>query len=143
VVFGSRPWLAAAVAALQAQPGLAAALQGLGPDAALVIEASPGLPRAIAVWGRHDATGIAEWRLLEDEDELLELEPAYVLRAPYRTWKALLRGEDAVQAALSGRVRVRGDLERLVRRAAYRHVVEAALRQVTTEFADEGASRCP
>jgi hypothetical protein len=134
VVFGSRQWLAAAVAALQAQPGLSAALQGLGPDAALVIEASPGQPRAVAVWGRHDARGIAEWRLLEDEDEILELEPAYVLRAPLAVWRALLSGGDPVRAALSGQVRVTGDLEALVRRAHHRHLVETALATVPTEF---------
>jgi hypothetical protein len=138
VEFASRAWLAAVVERLNAQPGLPAALEGLGRDLALVIEPSPGFPRAVAVWGRQAAGRIAEWRLLHDEDELLELEPAYVVRAPYRLWKELLRGGDPVQAALSRRLRVEGELEALVRRAGHRAVADAALAEVPTEFPDEG-----
>jgi hypothetical protein len=77
---------------------------------------------------------VARWRILADEDDLLEIEPAYVLRAPYGAWRAVLGGADPVRAALSGEVRVEGDLEALVRRAGYRYVVDAALRAVPTEF---------
>lgn len=140
--FPSPEWAAGLVAALNRQPDLAEALRGLPEDVAAVVEADPPtLRRALAVWGRQAGGRIAEWRVLEDEDEILELEPAYVLRAPYRTWKALLRGDDPVKAALSGRVRVEGELDRLVRRASYRYVMEAALREVPTEFPDEGARR--
>jgi hypothetical protein len=38
---------------------------------------------------------------------------------------------------MAGRVKVEGDLEALVRRAAFRYVVDAALREVATEFPDE------
>jgi len=142
VEFGSRAWVAAVVEALNGQPGLAAALAGLGRDLAVVVEPSPGFPRPVAVWGRHEAGRIAEWRLLHDEDEVLELEPAYVVRAPYRLWRELLRGGDPVKAALSGRLRVQGDLEALVRRAGHRPVVDAALAAVRTEYPEErGGSR--
>jgi hypothetical protein len=135
VRFASPEWIAALVSALEAQPELARALDGLGRDAALVVEADPpAFPRAVAVHAAHERGRIVRWRILADEDEVLELEPAYVLRAPYRVWRALLAGGDPVQAALSGRVRVRGDLEALVRRAGYRHVVDAALRAVPTEL---------
>jgi putative sterol carrier protein len=61
-----------------------------------------------------------------------------VVRAPYRLWKDLLsRRADPVQAALTGRVRVEGDLESLVRRAQYRYIVEGALAVLSTEFPDE------
>jgi hypothetical protein len=133
--FGSREWIAAVVAALNAQRDLSAALQGLGRDAALVVEADPpAWPRAVAAWAEHDGRRIARWRLLADDDEVLELEPAYVIRAPYRAYRQILGGADPVQAALSGRVRVEGDLEALVRRTRYRHVVDAALAAVPTEF---------
>jgi hypothetical protein len=135
VRFGSREWLEAVVAALNAQPDLAASLAGLGKDAALVVEADPPVwPRAVAVWAEHDGRRVARFRLLADEDEILELEPAYVIRARYRTYRQLLAGADPVQAALSGSVRVEGDLEALVRRARYRHVVDAALAAVKTEL---------
>ena len=134
--FGSRDWIDALVAALNAQPELARALAGLGRDAAVVIEADPpAWPEVVAAWVSQDGGRIARWRLLDDEDELLEIEPAYVVRAPYRLVRSILRGEvDPVKAALSGRVRVAGDLEALVRRSQYRRVVDAALATVATEY---------
>ncbi len=140
--FPSQEWAAALVAALHRQKAMGRARTGLPADLALVVEADPpALRQAVAVWGRHQAGRIAEWRLLDDEDEILELEPAYVVRAPYRIWKGLLAGQDPVQAALSGRLQVKGDLEALVRRAPFRYVVDGALREVPTEFADEAGGR--
>ncbi|HEY6105456.1 MAG TPA: SCP2 sterol-binding domain-containing protein [Anaeromyxobacteraceae bacterium] len=137
--FPSEAWLAAVVEAVNRHPDLPRALAGLGPDLAAVVEADPpAFPAALAAWGRHRRGYIAEWRLLEDEDEILELEPAYVVRGPYRLWKELLlRQADPLQAALSGRLRVRGDLEALVKRANYRYVLDEALAKVATEFPDE------
>ncbi len=134
--FGSRDWIDAVVAALNAQPELPRALAGLGRDAAVVIEADPpAWPAAVSAWISQEGGRIARWRLLADEDEVLELEPAYVVRAPYRLVRGILRGEvDPVQAALSGRVKVAGDLEALVRRAHHRRVVDAALAAVATEY---------
>jgi hypothetical protein len=137
VRFATKEWLAAFVAALNRQPDLARALEGLGRDAAAVVEADASWPAAAAVWGEHAAGRIERWRLLDDEDDVLELEPAYVLRAPYGAWRELVRGGDPVRAALSGRVRVEGDLEALLRRVQYRHVVDAALAAVPTEFPGE------
>jgi hypothetical protein len=132
--FATQEWLAAVVAELNRHPDLGRALAGLPPDAAVVVEADRGFPATAAAWGRHAGGRIAEWRMLADEDEILELEPAYVFRAPYGAWRALLTGADPLQAALSGRVKVRGDLEALVRRTGYRYVVDAALGAVPTEF---------
>ncbi len=133
--FGSREWIEAVVAALNAQPDLPRALAGLGRDAALVVGAErPAFPRAVAVYAEQAGGRVARWRVLPDEDDILELEPAYVIRAPYGTWKALFRGQDPVKAALSGAVKVEGDLEALLRRTGYRYVVDAALAAVPTEF---------
>ncbi len=133
--FGSPEWIAAVVAALDAHPDLPEALRGLGRDVAIVVEAEPpAWPRTAAAWFEQRGGRIGGWRLLEDEDEVLELEPAYVIRAPYRVVRALLEGADPVQEALSGRVRVEGDLEALIRRAHYRHVLDDALAAVHTEL---------
>jgi hypothetical protein len=133
--FASPEWIAALAAAVDAQPDLPRALAGLPRDAAFVVVAEPpAFPRTLAVHVEQERGRIARWRVLPDEDDVLELEPAYVLRASYRVWKALLAGKDPVQAALSGQVRVEGDLEALVRRAGYRYVVDAALRAVPTEL---------
>jgi hypothetical protein len=136
VRFASAEWIGAVVAAVNAHPDLPKALAGLSSDAAFVVEAqAPAFPRTVAVHARQGDGRIARWRILADEDDILELEPAYVLRAPYGVWKTLLLADrDPVQAALSGQVRVQGDLEALVRRAGYRYLVEAALRVVATEF---------
>jgi hypothetical protein len=135
VLFGSPEWMAAVVAALDARPELPDALRGLGLDAAIVVEADPpAWPRTVAAWVEHRGGRIHRWRILDDEDEILELAPAYVVRAPYRVLRSLAAGGDPVQAALSGRVRVEGDLEALIRRAHYRHVVDQVLEAVRTEF---------
>jgi hypothetical protein len=133
--FASREWIEAVVAAVNAQPDLPRALSGLPRDGAFVVEAEkPAFPRTLAVLAEQDRGRIARWRILPDEDDLLEIEPAYVLRAPYGIWKALLRGGDPVKAALSGQVKVIGDLQALVRRSGYRYVVDTALAAVATEF---------
>ena len=88
----------------------------------------------LAAWVEQRGGRIARWRVLADEDEVLELEPAYVVRAPYRVVRALLGGGDPVQAVLSGRVTVAGDLEALLRRVRYREVVDVALAAVATEL---------
>ena len=139
MIFPSPEWLAAAVAAVNAEPDLARALSGLEPDLGAVVEPDPPSFRgAFAVYGRQEGGRIAEARVLPDPDDLLELEPAYVLRAPYRLWKELLLGRlDPVKTALSGRLRVEGDLQALVRRSGYRALVERALATVATTFADE------
>ncbi len=133
--FASREWLEAVAAAVNAQPDLARALSGLPRDAAFVVEAEkPAFPRTLAVHAEQERGRIARWRILPDEDDILEIEPAYVIRARYGVWKALLGGADPVKAALSGEVSVKGDLEALVRRSSYRYVVDAALAAVKTEF---------
>jgi hypothetical protein len=139
VLFASEPGVAAVVAAVNRHPDLARALAGLGPDLAAVVERDRSLlQKGAAVWGRQERGCIAEWRVLEDEDDVLEIEPAYVVRAPYLLWKEILQGRaDPVQAALSGRVKVKGDLEGLVRRSGYRYILEEALLSVPTEFPDE------
>jgi hypothetical protein len=137
--FASPEWLEAVVREVNAHPDVARALDGLGAPLAAVVEREPGvLPRGIAAWCRHAGGRIVEARILEDEDDVLELEPAYVVRAPLATWRSLLEGrEDPVRAALTGRVKVKGDLDGLVRRAGYRYIVEGALRRVPTEFPGE------
>jgi hypothetical protein len=139
VLFASEPWVAAVVAAVNRNPVLSLALAGLGADLAAVVERDrTHFPKGAAVWGRQEGGAIAEWRVLEDEDDVLELGPAYVVRAPYLLWKEILQGRvDPVQASLSGRVKVKGDLEGLVRRATYRYILDEALRSVQTEFPDE------
>ena len=139
MLFASSEWLEAVVREVNGHPDLGRALAGLGAELAAVVERdSRHFPRGAAAWGRHEGGRIVDWRILEDEDDVLELSPAYVVRAPLAVWKDLLRGRaDPVEAALTGRVKVRGDLDGLVRRAGYRYIVDEALRRVATVFPDE------
>jgi hypothetical protein len=138
VLFPSEAWLAAVLGEVNRHAQLTHALAGLGADLAAVVEADPpAWAKPFAAYGRQERGRIATWHVLPDPDEIWELEPAYVLRAPYRVWKALLQGEDPVKAALSGRVKVQGDLQALVRRASYRAIIDTALAAVATEFPDE------
>ena len=137
-LFPSVEWITAAIEALNAQRELPRALEGLGTDLAAVVEAyPPAIPAPVAVYGKHEGGRIGAWRMLVDEDDILELEPTYVLRAGYAVWKSLLRGEDPIKAALSGRVQVTGNLEALVRRAQYVPMLRAAFESIPTQFADE------
>ena len=78
--FASREWIEAVATALNAQPDLARAIEGLGRDAAFVVEAEPpAFPRAVAVHAEQARGRVARWRILPDEDDLLELEPDYVI----------------------------------------------------------------
>jgi hypothetical protein len=140
VRFGSEAWFAAIVAALNRHPDLPRALDGLGPDAGAVVEPDEGWPEPTGVYGHQRGGRIDAWRVLPDPDDLLELEPAYVFRAPYRVWRDLVQGGDPVRAALSGRVAVEGDLEALLRRAEFRYIVDAALAAVATELPEDGGA---
>ena len=141
MIFASKAWLDGIVAALNRQPDLASAVEGLGHDLAVVVQKDAGFPREVAAYGRN-AGGRVEARILADADEIYELEPAYVVRAPYGVWKQLLRGTiDPVKSAMTGRLKVEGDLEALVRRASFRYVCDSALREVATTFPDEETKR--
>lgn len=137
--FPSKAWLDAFVAAANRHPALPEIISGLGKDLAVVVEADPpAFRRPFCAYGRQEGGRLASVRVLPDPDELWELEPAYVLRAPYRVWKGLLTGDDPVQAALAGRVKVQGDLQALIRRAAHRGAVDEVLAQVPTQFSEGG-----
>jgi len=136
VIFPSEAWLRAVLERVNDHPDLGKALTGLAPDLCAVVEADPpALAAPFAAYGRQEGGRIAAIRVLSDPDEIWELEPAYVVRAPYRVWKALLRGGDPLRAVLSGRIKVDGDLEQLTRRVSYRYILDGALASVETEFA--------
>ena len=136
MIFPSEGWLQAVVARVNGHPDLPRALAGLGADLCAVVEADPPALRApFAAYGRHEGGRIGTVRVLEDVDEVWELEPAYVVRAPYRVWKTLLGGGDPLRAVLAGRVKVKGNLEQLTRRVSFRYILDGALATVKTEFA--------
>jgi hypothetical protein len=98
----------------------------------------PHLPQPFAVHLRPEGARIAEFRVLEDLDEVDELEPAYVARAPYAIWKGLLRGTvDPIEAILRHQLQIQGDVQPLIQRAHFQDIVRRVVDALPTQFADE------
>jgi hypothetical protein len=137
-VFPSKEWCEEAAAALNADPESARAGKGFtGEIAAAVLPEPPDLRDGFAIWVRPEGGRIAELRVLEDLDEIEEIEPAYVARATYATWKGLLLGSlDPIEAVLQHKIDFRGDLRQLVERAQYKDLIRRVLSRVPTTFKD-------
>jgi hypothetical protein len=123
-------------------PAVIAAVRDFGAVVAgLVVERGGGLASDFCLLARIEPGKPALLSYPDDEDELEELEPDYIGWAPYALCKTLLeetmagRRPDPLRAILEGKVRLKGDLERLVRHAG-RHKGAGldAIRGVPTEF---------
>ncbi len=138
-IFPSKEWADEAVRLANADPEVADAGRGWEGDFGVVIEAEKG--RLGATFTLHIVPQdgrIARLKILRDPDELEEIEPAYVARAPYSVWKALLKGElDPVEAVLRRRISVSGDVQPLIERARYKGIGDRILASIQTTFADE------
>ncbi len=140
--FPSREWCEALAAALLRDPSALAASAGFGPVVAgIVVEKGGGLAEDFCVLVRARPGEGVKLEFPEDEDELEEYEPDYVAWAGYPLCKALVqeaqRGgrPDALRAILDRRVRLQGDLERLVKHAGRHHGAGLeAIRAIPTEF---------
>ena len=140
--FPSREWCEAAAAALVRDPAVTAAIADFGPVAVgVVIQRGARLPSDFCVLARLHPGRPAKLSYPEDEDELEELDPDYIAWAPYAVCRKLLQqaiaGEraDPVRAILERRIRLRGDLQKLVKYSG-RHQAAGleAIRAVPTEF---------
>jgi hypothetical protein len=140
--FPSREWCEAVAAALLRDASAIAAAAGFGPVVAgIVIEKGGGLEDDFCVLFRAAPGQGVKLDFPEDEDALEELGPDYIAWAAYPLCKALLedarRGgrPDALRAILERRVRLQGDLERLVKHAGRHHGAGLeAIRAIPTEF---------
>ncbi|HVE83796.1 MAG TPA: hypothetical protein VND93_13150 [Myxococcales bacterium] len=139
-VFPSKEWAEAAIALLNADPETAEAGLGWKGDFGVVIEAEPGkLARAFVAHIQPDGGRVKRFQVLADPDDLEEIEPSYLARAPYSVWKALLQGTlDPVEAVLRRRITIQGDVQPLIERARHKGIAERLLAKVETVFADEG-----
>jgi len=140
--FPSREWCEAAAAAIVRDPAVMAAIADFGPVVVgVVIQRGARLRSDFCVLARLHPGRLAKLSYPEDEDELEELEPDYIAWAPHAVCRTLLQqaiaGEraDPVRAILERKIRLRGDLEKLVKYAA-RHQAAGleAIRAVPTEF---------
>jgi hypothetical protein len=145
LLFPSRAWCEAAARALLADEQVQLALSEFGPvTAGMVVERGEGLPTDFCLLARLRPQTEAQLEFPDDEDELEELEPDYIAWAPHSLCKELLRAAlagarpDPLRAVLERRVRLRGDLQRLVKHAGrHRGVGLDAIRAVPTRFYGE------
>ena len=138
-VFPSREWAEAAIALLNADEESAQAGLGWEWDFGVVIEAEPGkLQKAFVAHIEPKGGRVKGFRVLADPDDLEEIEPAYLARAPYSVWKALLQGTlDPVEAVLRRRISIQGDVQPLIERARHKGIADRVLAKLETVFADE------
>lgn len=124
-----------------ADPAVVAALRDFGAVVAgVVITRVPG-GGDFCVLARLEPGKPPRLEFPDDEDELEELEPDYIGWAPYALCKSLLEQAragarpDPLRAILERKVRLQGDLERLIKHAG-RHQGAGldAIRSVPTEF---------
>ncbi len=123
-----------------ADPESAAAGRGWVGDFGAIIEAERGkLASTFVVHVKPNRLGhIESVEVLDDPDDLDDIEPAYLARAPYSVWKALLQGTlDPVEAVLKRRIEVQGDLQPLMERMKYKGIADRVFAQLRTEFADD------
>ena len=110
-------------------------------DFGAVIEAEPGkLDEALRGARACPEDGrIEQLRVLADPDDLDEIEPAYLARAPYSVWKGLLQGTlDPVEAVLKRAHRGEGRRAAADRADAVQgHRGPGAVAQLETQFIDE------
>ena len=66
-------------------------------------------------------------------------EAEFVISAAYRRWKDVVRGElDPVRAMMQGKLRVRGDLPKILRSVQAANELVVLCGDVPTRFPDEG-----
>lgn len=135
-------WCRALVAAIHANPESAVAGKGWQGTLAVAVLADDGLATPFFVLSRIQDGHVLDVRELEDEDEIDEVEPDYVAKGGYLTWKRFIRGDyDPIEALLQRKIHFEGDLQPIVERAQFKKLFWQTLAQVPTAFADERRGR--
>ena len=138
MLFPSREWCEAAAVAMLRDPEVIAAIADFGPVVAgVVIERGEGLESDFCALARIEPGKPVKLSYPEDEDEMEALEPDYIGWASADLCRKLLQQEkpDPLKAILERKVRLQGDLERLIKHAGRHHGAGLeALRSVPTEF---------
>ena len=126
--------LAGKIAGSQAYHEAASDWEG---DIAFVIEADPerGVPHD--VWGHLDLWhGTCRSGTVVTPERGADAE--FVISATFRRWKDVVRGElDPVRAMMQGKLRVRGDLPKILRYVQAAHELVVICGTVPTRFPDE------
>jgi putative sterol carrier protein len=138
-LFPSKEWCEEAIRLANADPESLEAGEGWVGDLGAVIEAEAGkLAKPFAVHVEPKGGLIGQVKVLADPDDLDEIEPTYLARAPYSVWKGLIQGTiDPVEAILRKRIKLSGDVQPLIERMKYKGIADRVMSQLKTRFADE------
>src|SRR5437588_10910916 len=122
LLFPSAEWFRAALARLHAEPSVQAAARDFGLVAVgLIIEKGDGLQNDFCIFAKLLPGSPPRLQFADDEDELEELGPDYLVRAPHavarRFVEAAMAGQrqDLLAPVLNREVKLRGDLQRIVK----------------------------
>jgi hypothetical protein len=137
--FPSKEWCEEAVRLVNEDPERSMAAQGWQGEIGVIVDAEPGkLAKPFVAHLVPRDNRIEKLRVLDDPDDLDEVEPAYLARAPYSVWKQLLQGSlDPVEAVLRRRIAVKGDLQQLIERLRFKGIADRVFAQLKTEYVDE------
>ncbi len=138
--FPSRQWCEAAAAAMLRDPAVIAAIADFGAVVAGMV-ITDGPDGDFCLLARIEPGKPVQLSYPDDEDELEEYQPDYTSWAPYALCRSLLelaragQRPDPLRAILERKVRLKGDLERIVRHAGRHHGAGLeAIRGLPTEF---------
>ena len=134
-VFPSFEWCLTVVAAIHGEPDSRKAGKGLVADFAAAVLPEPPLEAPFIVYGKAVEGRVEGLKLLEDLDEIEEIEPAYVARAGYTTWRRIIESRlDPIEAILRKQIELSGDLQPIIERAQFKDLVWRVLAKVPTTF---------
>lgn len=137
-MFASQGWFEAFQVQINASGRYREAAADWEGDIAFRIMAEPDRNVPADLWGYLDLWhgSCRDARAIEPNDAYAA---AYALSAPYSRWKDIVRGElDPIKAMMQGKLRVRGDLPRIVRYVKAANELVRLTGLVQTDFPDEG-----
>jgi putative sterol carrier protein len=135
--FPSEEWFRRFVEVINASEEYAAHAAGWEGDVVIAIEAEPDHGVAEDVFGLLDLWhgGCRAGALV---DRTRSEAAAFVVRAPYSRWKDVIRGDlEPVKGLMQGKLKVRGDLQKILRYVKAVQELAQLTRRVETTFPDE------
>jgi putative sterol carrier protein len=135
--FPREDWFGALADEINASEAYRLAASDWEGDIAFVVEADPARGVPDDVWGYLDLWhGSCRSASLVTPERGANAE--FVISATYRRWKDVVLGElDPVRAMMQGKLRVRGDLPKILRYVQAAHELVAICAAVPTRFPDE------
>jgi putative sterol carrier protein len=139
-LFPSEEWVEAWVARANGSAEFNASGTGWVGAVGIVIEADPASRVPEAVYIRLDGRDGKWLSHAQGADRALLGATTFVLRAPYLSWKELVRQDlHPVKALLQGRIRIEGHLPVILRWITSIGVLARLAGEIDTEFVDEVA----